>query len=154
MAAYGQDSLDPGNLEKKKIAVLFMPGLLALKAEALYLADRASEALEAIRKAETFVERSEGRCWCAELYRLRGVFLTASGTEETQIEASFCEAVRIAKEQKSISPAKRPRRVSRNTVVKRRAGHEDIYSAYLFGKSLSLSPSPGLVQWSNRPLKA
>jgi len=33
----------------------------------------------------------------AELHRLRGVFLTAMGAEETHIEASFSEAIRIAK---------------------------------------------------------
>ena len=37
----------------------------------------------------------------------RGVFLVAIGADETQIEASFQEAVRIAKEQKSISLGKR-----------------------------------------------
>ena len=50
---------------------------LALKAEALHLADRTSEALEAIAEAEAWVERSEERWWCAELHRLRGVFLAA-----------------------------------------------------------------------------
>ena len=40
------------------------------------------------------------------LHRLRGVFLTAMGAEEAQIEASFQEAIRIAKEQKSISSEK------------------------------------------------
>ena len=43
------------------------------------------------------------------MHRLRGVFLTAMGAEETQIEASFCEAIRIAMEQKSISLEKRAR---------------------------------------------
>ena len=84
-----------------------MPYYLALKAEALHLADRTSEALEAINEAEAVVERSEERRWCAELHRLRGVFLAAIGADETQIEASFCAAIRIAKEQKSISLAKR-----------------------------------------------
>ena len=42
-----------------------------------------------------------------ELHRLRGVFLTAMGADETQIEASFGEAIRIAQEQKSISLEKR-----------------------------------------------
>jgi hypothetical protein len=37
------------------------------------------------------------------LHRLRGVFLAAIGGAESQIEDSFCEAIRIAKEQKSIS---------------------------------------------------
>ena len=84
-----------------------MPYYLALKAEALHLAARTTEALEAIREAEAMGEGSEDRWWCAELHRLRGVFLTALGADATQIEASFCEAIRIAKEQKSISLAKR-----------------------------------------------
>ena len=88
-------------------SLLLVPYFLALKAEALHLADRTSEALEAIREAEALVERSEERWWCAELHRLRGVFLTAIGADETQIEASFCEAIRIAKEQKSVSLEKR-----------------------------------------------
>jgi len=35
------------------------------------------------------------------------VFLTDIGAEGTQIEASFCEAIKIAREQKSISLEKR-----------------------------------------------
>ena len=88
-------------------STLDMPFLLALKAEALHLADRTSEALETIREAEALVERFEVNWWCAELHRLRGVFLTAMGAEETQIEASFCAAIRTAREQKSVSLEKR-----------------------------------------------
>jgi len=88
-------------------AVLQVPYYLGLKAEALHLANRTSEALGAISEAEALVERFEDRHWCAELHRLRGVFLAALGSDEAQIEASFCEAVRTAKEQKSISLAKR-----------------------------------------------
>jgi predicted ATPase len=88
-------------------AMLRMPYFLALKAESLHFADRVSEALEAITEAEAWVERSEERWWCAELHRLRAVFLTAMGADETQIEASFCEAIRIAREQKSVSLEKR-----------------------------------------------
>jgi tetratricopeptide (TPR) repeat protein len=76
---------------------------LALKAEALYLADRTSEALEVINEAEGIAQRYEQRYYAAELHRLRGVFLAAMGVEETQIKTSFCEAIRIAKEQKSVS---------------------------------------------------
>jgi hypothetical protein len=47
------------------------------------------------------------RWWSGELHRLRGVFLAAMGADETQIEATFCEAIRIAKEQKSVSLQKR-----------------------------------------------
>ena len=91
-------------------AMLRMPYFLALNAESLHSADRVSEALEAITEAEAWVERSEERWWCAELHRLRGVFLAALGAEETAVEASFSEAVRIAKEQKSISLEKRAER--------------------------------------------
>ena len=52
-------------------------------------------------------ERSQERFWCAELHRLRGVFLAAMGADETQIEASFQAAIRIAKQQKSVSLEKR-----------------------------------------------
>ena len=86
---------------------LTIPFSLAGKAEALHLADRTSEALEAISEAEALVERSEERWWSAELHRLRGVFLTAIGADETQIEASFHNAIRIAQQQKSVSLAKR-----------------------------------------------
>ena len=65
------------------------PVVLALKAEALHLADRTSEALEAIREAEALAERLEERWWCAELHRLRGVFLAAIGADETEIETAF-----------------------------------------------------------------
>jgi tRNA A-37 threonylcarbamoyl transferase component Bud32 len=88
-------------------SVLGLPHSLTLKAEALYLADRTSEALEAINEAEALVERIELRGLFSRLHRLRGVFLAAMGAEEAQIEASFCEAIRIAREQKSISMAKR-----------------------------------------------
>src|SRR5262249_22366642 len=88
-------------------SMLFTPLWLALKAEALHLADRTSEALEAINEAETVAERREERWGSAELHRLRGVFLAAVGADGPQIEASFCEAIRIAKEQKSVSLEKR-----------------------------------------------
>ena len=88
-------------------AVLRLPYFLALKAEALYLADRTSEALEAIREAEALAERLEIGWWYAELHRLRGVFLTAMAADETQIEASFSAAISTAREQKSISLEKR-----------------------------------------------
>ena len=87
--------------------VLGLPSLLARKAEALYLADRNSEALQIINEAEALAERFEQPYFCAELHRLRGVFLAAIGADEAQIEASFCAAIGTAKEQKSVSLEKR-----------------------------------------------
>ena len=80
-----------------------MPFYLALKAEALYLADRTSEALEVLNEAEALAERFDQSFWCAELHRLRGMFLATLGADEARIEASFGEAIRIAKQQKSVS---------------------------------------------------
>ena len=73
--------------------VLGLPASLARKAEALYLADRTCEALQAINEAEALAERFENRYWCAELHRLCGVFLATMGSDETQIEASFGQEV-------------------------------------------------------------
>jgi predicted ATPase len=88
-------------------SVLALPGYLARKAEALHLADRTSEALEAIDEAQALAERFEQSRYLSELHRLRGVFLTAMGAEETNIEASFRAAISTAKQQKSISLEKR-----------------------------------------------
>ena len=88
-------------------SILGVPSYLVVKAETLHLAGRTPEALETLKEAEALAQRTEERECFAELHRLRGVFLLAMGADETQIEASFCEATRIAREQKSISLAKR-----------------------------------------------
>jgi predicted ATPase len=106
--AEGLSWIEEGILDYRATgSVVLVPYWLALKAEALHLADRSSEALESIREAEALGERSEERWWSAELHRLRGVFLATIGAEDTQIEAAFCAAIRIAKEQKSVSLEKR-----------------------------------------------
>ena len=84
-------------------AVLGVPMYLARMAQALHLADRTPEALEAINEAEALDERFELRNVFSRLHRLRGVFLAAVGADETKIEGSFSEAIRIANEQKSVS---------------------------------------------------
>ena len=78
-----------------------------MKAEALHLADRTSEALEAIKEAQAIAAKSGEGIWCAELHRLRGVFLAAVGADEAQIETSFSAAISTAKQQKSVSLEKR-----------------------------------------------
>jgi hypothetical protein len=88
-------------------AILSLPLFLALKAEVLHLTNRTSDALDTIEEAQATGERFEQRFYFSELHRLRGVFLAALGADETKIEASFTEAIRIAKDQKSISLATR-----------------------------------------------
>ena len=101
--------------------MLCVPYFLALKAEALYLADRTSEALEAIKEAEALVERSEERWWSAELHRLRAVFLAAIGADQTQIEASFCEAISTAKAAEVGFTGKRAEATYADTAAKKQA---------------------------------
>jgi len=88
-------------------SMLLVPHLLALKAEALFVADRTAEALETIREAEELVEKSAERSSSAELHRLRGIFLATIGAEETKIEDSFRAAMSTAREQNSVSLVKR-----------------------------------------------
>ena len=84
-------------------AVLGLSVLLGRKAEALHLADRTSDALEAINEAKVLDERLGHRDYCARMHCLRGVFLATLGADEAQIEAAFWEAIRTATEQKSVS---------------------------------------------------
>ena len=67
------------------------------------------------------------------LHRLCGVFLAGTGPEETQIEASFRDAIRIAKKQKSVSLEKRAEGTCAEYHRKKRARQEDVDSGYLFG---------------------
>ena len=106
--AEGILSIERGISDFRATGALDLGGYnLALKAEALYMADRSYDALEAIKEAELLAERFDTRAYDALLLRLRGVFLTAIGAEETQIEFSFCEAIRVAKDQKSVLLASR-----------------------------------------------
>ncbi len=88
-------------------SVVWMPLLLALRAEALDLAGRTAEALQEITKADALVETTDVRCWCAELHRLRGLFLAKLGADESAIEKALHDAIHSASQQKSISLGKR-----------------------------------------------
>jgi hypothetical protein len=105
----GGISLIEGGIHERQLtgSMLSMPYFLALKAETLNLADRTFEAVEAIREAEAVVERYEERSWCAELHRLRGVFLAHLNAREAEIEDAFHKAIRTAEQQKSASLATR-----------------------------------------------
>ena len=106
--AEGLSRIEEGIDEVRASGLLsWMSYFLALKAEALYLANRASEALRAITEAEALVRSMGGRYLTADLYRLPGVFLVAMGADDTQIETSFRAAISTAKQQKSVSLQKR-----------------------------------------------
>ncbi len=96
-------------MEKLRMSggVLCWPYLLALKAEPLHLAGRTAEALEVINEAEAIAEQSGELWWCADLQRLRSVFLAALGAEDARVANSFRDAMRTARDQKSISLERR-----------------------------------------------
>ena len=63
-----------------------------------------------------------GRYMSAELYRLHGVFLASIGADETQIEASFFKAIRIAKERSRFHWRHARKQATQNTTAKKRVG--------------------------------
>jgi serine/threonine protein kinase len=105
---HGLASIEEGIRDYRSTgSILTMPYLLAIKAEALHLAHRDPEALRTIGEAEAMAERNQERCHSAELHRLRGIVLAATGAGKTKIEASFRAAITKAQQQKSISLAAR-----------------------------------------------
>jgi hypothetical protein len=101
-------------------SIIGLPIYLVPRAEALHLADRTSEALETINEAETLAERFEHRANCAELHRLRGVFLAGMGVDEAEVETLFCQAIKIATKQKSISLRERAEATREKYCAKKR----------------------------------
>jgi hypothetical protein len=88
-----------------------------------------------LNEAEAMAERFEQRVSCAELCRPRGVFLATLGADETQIEASFCAAIRIAREQKSISLEKRAESTYAEYRRQKASAPGGVDSDYLFGNA-------------------
>ena len=114
---------------------------LFLKAQALYLANRTPEALETIKEADALTEKYEEYHMRSGLYWLRAVFLAAMGAEEAQKNpASFREAIRFAKEMKSVSSERGAEQSTRNIGDKKRARQQDMHFDYLFGNSFRVGP--------------
>ena len=113
-------------------AVLAMPFYLALKAEALYLADRTSEALEVLNEAEALAERFEQRCG---LPNYTGFVVYFS-----RLWAPMNPKLRLRSAKPSESQRSRSRfrwrnarkQPMRNIAGKKRAAQEDVDSDYLF----------------------
>jgi hypothetical protein len=81
--------------------------------------------------------RTTVRCWvCRITWRSRPKHYISW---IVQIEASFCKAIGIVKEQKSILLVKPQKQPTRNTAAKKRTRQEGVGSEYLFGDFLRLS---------------
>jgi hypothetical protein len=124
-----------GKIFARTVRSLGLPIHLARKAEALHLADRTSEALEVMMEAEAIAERFEQRWYCAELHRLRGVFLAAIAGDEAQLKIPSTQRSG-SHENISRFPKRNARKQpARNTVAKKRTRQEDVIgSDSLFGK--------------------
>jgi tetratricopeptide (TPR) repeat protein len=107
-------------------SVLNLPYLHALKAEVLYRASRTLEAIKTLGEAERMVEKCKDRWWCAEMHRLRAIFLCALGANHSEIETSFIAAIATAREQNAITLLTRAKRTFakyRRRKVKTPGGH-------------------------------
>ena len=99
--------INEGIQDLRTIGAIQTPSWLLLKADALRLADRTAEALEAIEEAQAHIEIYGERWHLSELYRLRALLLAATGGDNTKIEDSFRAAMSTAKQQQSLSLEKR-----------------------------------------------
>ncbi len=76
---------------------------LCLLAEAYGELGQTREALAVLAEAQALVEKNEEHFWEAELYRLKGELLRAAGGDAAEIEASFQQAIEIARRQQAKS---------------------------------------------------
>ena len=105
--AEGISWINEGIQDFRTIGAIQIPSWLLLKADALHLAGRTAEALEAIEEAHAHIQAYGERWPLSELYRLRALLLAATSENDAEIEAAFHAAISTAKQQKSLSLEKR-----------------------------------------------
>jgi tetratricopeptide (TPR) repeat protein len=118
---------------------LAVPDWLARKAEALHLAGRTSEALDAIIEAEALAERFEERNWCAELHRLRGVFLTAMVPTKPRLRLRSAQPSVLQRRRSRFHSRNAPKEPTQNIAGKKRERQEGADFDYLFSNCLPLA---------------
>jgi predicted ATPase/tRNA A-37 threonylcarbamoyl transferase component Bud32 len=98
----GIDDLRRGlDVMKRSGAELNRPHFLSMLAEA-YLRDmRPKEGLDVLDEACAIAEANHDRCWMPELVRLKGVMTLAASNSLDAAEASFREAIELARRQEA-----------------------------------------------------
>lgn len=92
--------MQQGLAEYKAINInLHLPYLLALLAEVYGDNGQPAEGLTLLAEAMALVEKGELRHYEAELYRLKGELLLMQGESLEEIEVSFQQAIKIARQQ-------------------------------------------------------
>jgi hypothetical protein len=119
-------------------AVLGLPSQFARKAEALYLAGRTSDALDAINEAEALAERFENRYWSAELYRLRGVSLRLWVPTQPKLRPRSAQPSESHMSRSRFRWRNAQKQPTQNIAGKKRARQEEVDSDYLFANFLQL----------------
>jgi predicted ATPase len=110
-ARVGQGEIAPGiaqlhgglDMLRQMAVVMFMPYCLALLAEAYGLAGQNAEALAALDEAIAIIDQTGESWWQAELFRLRGQLLLATGAAPRDIEAYYQRAIQVACQQEAKS---------------------------------------------------
>ena len=126
-----------------------VPYFLALKAEALFLADRSSEALEAINEAEALAERFERRNALSEMHRLRGMFLAVFwAPTRYKLRLHFAQPSESHGSRNRLHWRKSEKQPTRRTAAKKRPPSEGKGSDYLFDNFLQF---PGFRSFVQRP---
>jgi predicted ATPase len=131
---------------------------LCMLAEQYGKAGRHGEGLAVVAEALALAEKGGERCWEAELYRVKGELLRGAGAEASEAEASFRQAVEIARRQKAKSLELRAA-VSLARLWqqqgKRAEAHKilaDIYGWFTEGfETLDLKEAGGLLEELQRP---
>jgi predicted ATPase/class 3 adenylate cyclase len=104
LAAYGQGEESIAQLHQSLAANRTRLDYLALLAEAFAQVGQITAGLEALAEGLATVVKSGGRCWEAELYRLRGeLLLQQTATQPEEAEACFQQALDIARRQQAKS---------------------------------------------------
>ena len=83
-------------------AQTWIPHFLGLQAESLGQANQIDDARRAVVDALAQIAKTEERCWLADLYRVKGELLQASGND-TEAEHCFMQALDIARRQRAKS---------------------------------------------------
>lgn len=82
---------------------LFKPSLFAKLAEGYGKAGKSVEGLNTLSEALALMQRTDERCWEAELHRLKGELLQTQGEAGDAVEVCFNQALEIARKQQAKS---------------------------------------------------
>ena len=114
LVAYGETlgKSDPAGVDRLMAAIeafkdtgarLRLPYYLALFADACLRSGAAARGLTAVEEGLSLSRESSERWWDAELHRLRGELLLATGAEAAEVEAALRRALEIARGQQARS---------------------------------------------------